>query len=159
SKENSGLFDIKPDDYVIDAIDSLTYKLDLIEHAVSVGAHFFASMGAASKLDPTQFKVADIWKTSGCPLARLVRTGLRKRGFTGHFLAVYSTENLPRKEGTEVSCGTSKCLCSSVHNPDAKEWCSSKKVINGSAVHVTATAGMILCALVVQDAVERGKSL
>lgn len=157
SKENRALFDITPDDYVIDAIDSLTYKLDLIEHAISVGARFFASMGAAAKLDPTQFKVADIWNTSGCPLARLVRTGLRKRGFTGHFPAVFSSENRPPKEGAEVSCGSKKCLCPAARDPDAKEWCSSKKIINGSAVHVTATVGMILCGLVVQDAVARSE--
>ena len=160
SRENSSLFDIASGDYVIDAIDSLTYKLDLIEHAFSAGARLFSAMGAAAKLDPTRFKVADIWETQGCPLAKLVRQGLRKRGFTGHFLAVYSTENLPPKPGASVSCGSLQCLCPGAaggtgENPDAKEWCSSKKVINGSAVHVTATVGMILAGLVVQDMYSR----
>lgn len=160
---NRDRFDIGAGDYVIDAIDSLTFKLDLIEHATSAGATLFCAMGAANKLDPTRLKVADIWETQGCPLARLVRQGLRKRGFDGHFPVVYSTENLPRREGTAVSCGSLACLCpattatssSEGEAVTAKEWCSSKKTINGSAVHVTAAAGMILAGLVVQDAFAR----
>jgi tRNA A37 threonylcarbamoyladenosine dehydratase len=150
-------FDIAPGDYVIDAIDSLTFKLDLIEHATQAGATLFCAMGAANKLDPTRLKVADIWDTQGCPLAKLVRQGLRKRGFSGHFPAVYSTENLPPQKSVTVSCGSHACLCpaASADGSNAKEWCSSKKVINGSAVHVTAAAGMILAGLVVQDAFAR----
>lgn len=168
SRENAALFDIRAGDYVIDAIDSMTFKLDLIEHATSAGATLFSAMGAAAKLDPTRFKVADIWDTQGCPLAKIVRKGLRARGFAGHFKAVYSTENLLPKAGIEVSCGTHRCLCpgNADSSPGAdrsglngdgvsKEWCSSKKVINGSAVHVTATVGMILAGLVVRDACER----
>jgi tRNA threonylcarbamoyladenosine dehydratase len=166
SRENAGRYDIREGDYVIDAIDSMTFKLDLIEHASSAGATLFSAMGAAAKLDPTRFKVADIWDTQGCPLAKIVRKGLRARGFTGHFKAVYSTENLPPKAGIGVSCGTHRCLCQgnadssgggdrSGFGGDSKEWCSSKKIINGSAVHVTATAGVILAGLVVQDACER----
>lgn len=159
--DNKGLFDIRSGDYVIDAIDSLTFKLDLIEHATSAGAYLFSSMGAAAKLDPTRFKVADIWETQGCPLAKLVRLGLRKRGFQGHFPAVFSPENLPPRTGMEVSCGSGNCLCPSAKGTDGEEypeWCSSKKVINGSAVHVTATVGMILSGLVVQSAVNEVES-
>lgn len=133
SRENAGLFDIGEGDYVIDAIDTLEAKLDLMEHATVAGARLFSSMGAALKLDPTRFRVADIWNTQGCPLAKLVRKGLRARGFTGHFPAVFSNENLPPKTGlapVDVN----------------------RKTINGSAVHVTATVGMILAGLVVQDA-------
>jgi tRNA A37 threonylcarbamoyladenosine dehydratase len=157
SAANRGRFDIGSGDYVIDAIDSLTFKLDLIEHATSAGARLFSAMGAACKLDPTRLKVADVWDTEGCPLAKLVRGGLRKRGFTGHFRVVYSAERLPPQPGVAVSCGSHACLCPGANRSggDSKEWCSSKKIINGSAVHVTATAGMILAGLVVQDAFER----
>lgn len=157
SAENSARFDIARDDYVIDAIDSLTFKLDLIEHSIATGSRLFSSMGAAAKLDPTQFRVADIWATQGCPLAKLVRSGLRKRRFTGHFSAVYSPENRAPRADSVVSCGSSRCMCPSVskEGSSSKEWCSSKKVINGSAVHVTATAGMILAGLVVQDMLKR----
>jgi tRNA threonylcarbamoyladenosine dehydratase len=146
SRENAARFDIHAGDYVIDAIDSVTFKLDLIEHATAAGATLFSAMGAAAKLDPTALKVADIWDTQGCPLAKLVRKGLRARGFSGHFKAVYSQENLLPKADIAVS------------GDESKEGCSSKKVINGSAVHVTATAGMILAGLVVQDACARAKN-
>lgn len=153
--ETKDKFEIEKADYIIDAIDSLTYKLDLIEHAFALGLPVFSSMGAAGKLDPTRFRVADIWKTQGCPLAKLVRSGLRKRSFTGNFLAVFSTEHLVSKGNSPASCGTGQCLCPAKTAGDgqaaSREWCSSKKVINGSAVHVTATAGMILAGLVVQD--------
>ncbi|MDR1899348.1 MAG: tRNA threonylcarbamoyladenosine dehydratase [Treponema sp.] len=154
SRENAGGFNIGGADYVIDAIDSLTHKLDLIETACHAGVTIFSSMGMAQKLDPTRIKTADIWNTSGCPLARLVRQGLRKRGFTGHFTAVYSGEQLPLRRELAVSCGSSCCLCPARNKDDSEapvEWCASKKVINGSAVTVTASAGMILASLVIRD--------
>jgi tRNA A37 threonylcarbamoyladenosine dehydratase len=138
SQESSALFDIQAGDFVIDAIDTLTSKLDLIEHATASGATLYSSMGAAAKLDPTRLRVADIWDTQGCPLAKLVRSGLRKRGFTGHFNAVYSTEQCLSPEGDFPR--------ESVIGPGGV-----RKLVNGSAVHVTATAGMILAGLVVQD--------
>jgi tRNA A37 threonylcarbamoyladenosine dehydratase len=157
SKENAELFAIESADYVIDAIDSLTYKLDLIEACFQKNVKIFSSMGMAQKLDPVQLKTADIWDTHGCPLARLVRYGLRKRGFDGHFTVVFSGERIPRHPETPVACGTARCLCPARKHAagpgsrDTPEWCASKKVINGSGVMVTASAGMILAALVVQD--------
>ena len=150
-RETAGLFGLGEADYVIDAIDSLTCKLDLIELCCQGGTTLFSSMGMARKLDPTRLKTADIWKTSGCPLARLVRQGLRKRGFPGNFTVVYSDERLPQDEGGENLCGTARCLCPGGGSPGSREWCSSKKVINGSAVTVTAAAGMILASLVLRD--------
>jgi tRNA A37 threonylcarbamoyladenosine dehydratase len=160
SRESAGDFGIEKADYVIDAIDSLTNKLDLIEYGNRIGVTLFSSMGMAQKLDPSRLRVADIWETGGCPLARLVRTGLRKRGFTASFTVVYSAERLPLSAGVEASCGSARCLCPSkpgglscVAGAAGRpvEWCSSKKVINGSAVTVTATAGMILASLVLRD--------
>ncbi|MDR0720529.1 MAG: ThiF family adenylyltransferase, partial [Treponema sp.] len=158
SGETAPGFGIEGADYVIDAIDSLTHKLDLIELCTEGGATLFSSMGMAQKLDPTRLKTADIWETTGCPLARLVRQGLRKRGFGGHFTVVYSAERLPLREEIPVACGSSRCLCPKRDNcdPDAPvEWCSSKKVINGSAVTVTAAAGMILASLVIRHIYEK----
>ncbi|MDR2479809.1 MAG: tRNA threonylcarbamoyladenosine dehydratase [Treponema sp.] len=149
SRESAAAFGIETADYVIDAIDSLTYKLDLIEIVHAAGVTLFSSMGMAQKMDPTQLKTADIWKTEGCPLARLVRQGLRKRGFSGGFTVVYSGEHLERREGITVACGSKQCLCGS--QSGGIEWCSSKKVINGSAVTVTASAGMILASLVLRS--------
>ena len=121
-------FDISGTDYIIDAIDSLESKLDLIESAVHLNITLYSSMGMAWRLDPTRIKTASIWKTSGCPLARRVREGLRKRDFKGDFTAVYSDEIIPRER--EIHQG---------------------KMINGSAVPVTAAAGMILASLIIRD--------
>lgn len=79
-------------DVVVDAIDSLAHKIDLLATASEAGCHVFCSLGAAGKLDPTQVRTASIWETSGCPLGKLVRNGLRKRDFKGDFQAVYSLE-------------------------------------------------------------------
>jgi tRNA A37 threonylcarbamoyladenosine dehydratase len=148
------MFGIDKAAYVIDAIDSLTYKLDLIETAAASGTTLFSCMGMARKLDPARIRSAGIWETEGCPLARLVRQGLRKRGYTGNFIAVYSPEQLPVRADIPVSCGSGKCLCPAGNRaaPDAPvEWCGSKKIINGSAVTVTASAGMVLASLVLRD--------
>ncbi|MDR0409891.1 MAG: tRNA threonylcarbamoyladenosine dehydratase [Spirochaetaceae bacterium] len=156
SRETASSFCVEDYDFVIDAIDSLEPKLDLIELCGNLQKPLFSSMGMAQKLDPTRLLAADIWKTEGCPLARLVRSGLRKRGFNGHFTAVYSTERLPLRTEISTSCGCGECLCPSragIRTEDggeAKEWCASKKLINGSAVMVTAAAGMILASLVVR---------
>jgi len=143
SRENAELFDIPAADYVIDAIDSLTHKLDLIETALSAGVRLYSSMGMAQKLDPTLIKTVDIWKTSACPLARLVRQGLRKRGFSGNFTVVYSPERLPLR-ATVPHEGI-----------DPGMWDRGKQIINGSAVTVTATAGMVLASLVIRDVCAR----
>jgi tRNA A37 threonylcarbamoyladenosine dehydratase len=147
SRESAGEFGIEGADYVIDAIDSLTHKLDLIEISRAANVPVFSSMGMAQKMDPTRIQTASIWKTKGCPLARLVRQGLRKRGFTGDFTAVYSDERLERREETALACGSKLCFCSG----GGVEWCGGKKIINGSAVTVTAAAGMVLASLVLRD--------
>jgi tRNA A37 threonylcarbamoyladenosine dehydratase len=181
-KESAPDFALETSDYVIDAIDSLRCKLDLIElctqiYAARGRAKLFASMGTACKLDPTRLKVGDIWESKGCPLARYVRQGLRKRGYGEkagpglkpcHFQVVYSEEQLSQDKDIPVSCGTGACLCHirigaggklEANSEDkhasgqATEWCSKKAVINGSAMPVTATAGMILASMVIRDRV------
>ena len=158
SRATADSFTMEKADYIIDAIDSLTHKLDLIEAVTRRGIRLYASMGMAQKLDPTQLKIADIWETQGCPLARLVRSGLRKRGFQGHVTVVYSAERIPLSRGIPVSRGSAQCLCpkGAASREDeagdlSVEWCSSRKVINGSAVPVMAAAGMILASLVIRD--------
>jgi tRNA A37 threonylcarbamoyladenosine dehydratase len=156
SRDTADDFSIENYDFVIDAIDSLGPKLDLIELSVRPDKKLFSSMGMAQKLNPALLKTAGIWETHGCPLARLVRSGLRKRGFTGDFTTVYSEERLPLHPEVSTGCGGAVCLCPSRNTSagsiyNGKEWCSSKKVINGSAVMVTAAAGMILASLVIRD--------
>ena len=89
--ETAGEFDFASYDYVIDAIDTVTGKLSLIECAKKAGVPVISSMGAGNKLDPTAFRVADIYETSVCPLARTMRQECKKRGID-HLKVVYSTE-------------------------------------------------------------------
>jgi tRNA A37 threonylcarbamoyladenosine dehydratase/predicted adenine nucleotide alpha hydrolase (AANH) superfamily ATPase len=130
-RENAALFDIGSADYVIDAIDSLNHKLDLIETVRGADVTLFSSMGMALKMDPSLIRIASFWKTTDCPLARLVRQGLRKRGFSSDFTVVYSPEKPLRAEETAPTRGV--------------------KPVNGSVVTVTAAAGLFLASLVLRD--------
>jgi len=143
SKDNAALINFSEADYVIDAIDTIESKLDLIETAAAAGKRFFSSMGMAWKFDPTQIRTADIWETSACPLAKLVRQGLKKRGFSGHFIVVYSLEKPSRGDRGSLSRNEE-----SAKNDTNK---SRKKAVLGSAMPVTATAGMVLASLVIRD--------
>ena len=98
SPENAESFDLSSFDYIIDAIDSLPSKIELIVRAKAAGVRIISAMGAGNKLDPTRFEVSDISKTTVCPLARAVRIGLRKRG-VDHLKVVYSKENPVRVFG------------------------------------------------------------
>jgi len=154
-------FELESFDYVLDCIDSISCKVDLIRQATAAGTRLYSSMGAASKLDPTRIQVADIWETQGCPLARLMRRHLRATGFDANVTTVYSPEVLPPVESTSVACGTHSCHCPSYVPDDGgehKDWCATKNVINGSAVHITATFGLFLAGLVVQNAVARAET-
>ena len=143
SRESAGEFGIGAADFVVDAIDNLADKLDLIEAACASGARLFSSMGMARKMDPTRVKTASVWETRGCPLARLVRQGLRKRGFRGDFTVVYGEEcldNVPINFYSDA--GAPPDVDSAVGQA------RRGKPPNGSVVTVTATAGMILASLV-----------
>ena len=89
--ENAEAVDLTVYDYVVDAVDTVTAKLELISRAASLSVPIISSMGAANKLDPTALEVADIYDTSVCPLARIMRTELRKRGVEA-LKVVYSKE-------------------------------------------------------------------
>jgi len=139
SRETAAEFGIEKADYAIDAIDTFPHKLDLIEFFFNAGVTFFSSMGMALKIDPTRIKTGSIWESRGCALARLVRQGLRKRGFNGNFTVVYSDE-------PPINAGQNP----SGQNIDKGDL-AGKKRINGSCVTVTAPAGMALASLVLRD--------
>jgi tRNA A37 threonylcarbamoyladenosine dehydratase len=154
-------FNLTVYDYVIDAIDSLSSKVELIIRATEAGAVLYSALGASCRLDPTRIKIDSIWKSDRCRLGRFVRKRLRRRGFNGDFLCVYSDETIPRFEGT-IACGTGNGVCpkkqiddDDMDDRDAHEWCGAKKQINGSAVHITGTCGFFLAGLVVQDVIAR----
>ena len=131
--ENADHFNIKEADYIIDAIDSFNHKLDLIETAIKENVILFSSMGMALKKDPLLIKAASIWKTDVCPLARRVRSGLKKRGFTGDFTAVYSSEH-PAENASVTDAALNK-------------------TVNGSIITVTGTAGFLLASLVINHVI------
>ena len=153
-------FNLESYDYIIDAIDSLSHKVDLIASAMEIGVTLFSAMGAACKLDATTIKVDSIWKTRGCKLAKFVRKRLRNYGVTGDCLCVYSQEFLPPKFESETACGSETCFCPKQFDEDGNEipadvWCSQKAQINGSMVHMTGAFGFNLAGLVVQDVVSK----
>ena len=131
--ETRDQFDFSRYDYVIDAIDTVTGKLALIEAARAAGTPVISSMGAGNKLDPTAFRVADIHETSVCPLARIMRSECRKRGID-HLKVVYSTE--PPIHHTE--------------KPD-EEGNAGRRDIPGSTAFVPSVAGMIIAGEVIRD--------
>jgi len=146
--ENADEFDLTPYDYVVDAIDTVSAKLKLVEKAYNAGVKLISCMGAGNKLDPTRFEVADIYKTSVCPLARVMRTELRKRNIPS-LKVVYSRESVREPiENEEASC-KQHCVCA----PEAKRTCTIRRQIPGSISFVPAVAGLILAGEVIKDIV------
>ncbi|MBR1877450.1 MAG: tRNA threonylcarbamoyladenosine dehydratase [Paludibacteraceae bacterium] len=161
SAETAESFHIESYDYVIDAIDSLQNKADLILQATSMKVKFFSSMGAALKMDPTRIHVAEFWKVTGCPLAAALRNKFKRNKLfpKRKFKCVYSDELL-KNQGVNRSCGTERCLCPKAQNGPGKaelvthEWCSSKAQINGTMAHITAIFGFTLAGLVIKDIID-----
>ena len=139
-------FDFSQYDYVVDAIDTVKGKLELVMQAQATGTPIISCMGAGNKLDPSRFRVADIYKTQGCPLARVMRTALRKRGVK-KLKVVYSDEIPTRPiEDMSISC-RSHCICP----PGAKHTCTERRDIPGSTAFVPSVAGLIIAGEVVKD--------
>lgn len=132
-------------DYVVDAIDTVSAKLALAEYCYKNGIRIMSSMGTGNKLDPTQFKVTDVFKTKVCPLAKVMRYELRKRGVEK--LKVVYSEEVPRKPKADevVTCKTG-CVCTG-----GTKKCASKRQIPGSISFVPPVAGMIIAGEVVRD--------
>ncbi|MBR5959650.1 MAG: tRNA threonylcarbamoyladenosine dehydratase [Clostridia bacterium] len=143
--ETQDQFDFTQYDYVVDAIDTVKGKLALVEQAQAAGTPIICAMGAGNKLDPTAFRVADIYKTSICPLARVMRTECRKRRIK-HLKVVYSTEKPVRPlEDPSISC-RQHCICP----PDTRK-CTVRRDIPGSTAFVPSAAGLIIAGEVVKD--------
>jgi len=144
NQETRESFDLAGYDYVIDAIDSLSHKVDLIASAMEAGVTLFSAMGAASKIDATSIQVDSLWKSKGCRLARFVRKRLRHRGVTGDCLCVYSPERFSLFGDAPDP-----------EEPEPDDGSETKAQINGSMVHITGAFGFHLAGLVVQDVVAR----
>lgn len=162
SAETAETFNLDDYDYIVDCIDSLKDKVQLLLLSTRMRGKTFSSMGAALKVDPTRIRVAEFWKVQGCPLARMIRKRMKgmKRFPSKNIKCVYSDEVLENK-GRNEACGTDRCMCpKAVKGPGSPElvnheWCSSKAQINGTVMHIPAMFGLTLGGLIIQDILNR----
>lgn len=131
--ETAEMFDFSQYDYIVDAIDTVTGKIALVENAAKAGTPIISSMGAGNKLDPTAFEVADVFKTSVCPLAKVMRRELKQRGIK-HLKVVYSKEQPITPEN-------------GVQEPNE----SHRRSIPGSTAFVPSVVGLIIAGEVIKD--------
>ncbi|MCR4647938.1 MAG: tRNA threonylcarbamoyladenosine dehydratase [Lachnospiraceae bacterium] len=144
--ENAADFPFDKYDYVVDAIDTVTAKIELVMQCQKLKIPIMSSMGAGNKLDPTQFRVADIYKTKMDPLARVMRYELKRRGVK-KLKVVYSEENpIQPVEDMAISCRTN-CICP----PGTARHCTDRRDIPGSTAFVPSVAGLIIAGEVIKD--------
>ena len=144
--ENADEFPYEDYDYMVDAVDTVTAKISLVMKAQEKHIPIISSMGAGNKLDGSQFKVADIYKTKMCPLAKVMRRELKARGVK-KLKVVYSEEKPVRPlEDMSISC-RQHCVCP----PETDRKCTERRDIPGSIAFVPSVAGLILAGEVVKD--------
>lgn len=144
--ENADEFDFDNYDYIVDAVDTVTAKIELVMKAKEKNVPIICSMGAGNKLDASMFKVSDIYKTKVCPLAKVMRRELKKRGVR-KLKVVYSEEQPIRPiEDMSISCRT-HCICP----PGAKHKCTERRDIPGSVAFVPSVVGLIIAGEIVKD--------
>lgn len=149
SPSTADQYDLSKYHYVVDAIDTVSCKLALIENARNAGVPIISAMGAGNKLDPTRFEIADIFQTSVCPLAKVMRKELRARGIDS-LKVVYSKEEPIRPlEEDEISC-KNHCVCP----PDTKRKCTIRRQVPGSVSFVPSVMGLIIASAVVKDLIK-----
>ncbi|MEA4847723.1 MAG: tRNA threonylcarbamoyladenosine dehydratase [Clostridiaceae bacterium] len=132
-------------DYVVDAIDMVTSKISLIMKCIEMNIPVISCMGAGNKLDPTKLMIADIYETSVCPLAKVMRYELRKRGVK-ELKVVYSKEEPIVPKAGIATCKTN-CICSNKEIAN----CAKRRQIPGSISFVPSAAGLIIASAVVRD--------
>ncbi len=144
--ETAEQFDFQKFDYVIDAIDTVTGKIELVMQAQKSGVPIISCMGAGNKLDPTAFEVADIYETEICPLARVMRRELKKRNVQS-LKVVYSKEPaIAPIDDMEISC-RAHCICP----PGTVRKCTARRQVPGSNAFVPSVAGLIIAGEVLKD--------
>lgn len=147
--ETAEKFDFSLYDYVVDAIDTVTGKIELAVNAAKAEVPIICSMGAGNKLDPSRFEVADIYSTSVCPLARVMRYELKKRGIK-KLKVVYSKEKpLTPIDDMAISC-KKNCVCP----PGTARKCTERRQVPGSTAFVPSAAGLIIAGEVVKDLIK-----
>ena len=133
-------------DYVIDSIDTVTAKIELVLNCEKMGIPIISSMGTGNKLDPSQFEITDIYKTSICPLAKVMRKELKKRGIK-KLKVLYSKEEPIKPEETQNNSCKNNCICP----PGTKRKCSIRNQVPGSISFVPPVAGLMISGEVIRD--------
>ena len=136
--------------YIVDAIDTVTAKIALIQEADTLNIPIISSMGTGNKLDPTKFEVEDIYKTSVCPLAKVMRKELRNRGIK-KLKVVYSKEEPIKPE----QYGESSCKINCICPPGTKRKCTIRNQVPGSISFVPSVAGLMIAGEVVREIIEK----
>lgn len=144
--ENADEFPFEEYDYIVDAVDTVTAKIELVMKAQEKNVPIISSMGAGNKLDGSMFRVADIYQTKVCPLAKVMRRELKKRGVEK--LKIVYSEEMPTRpiEDMAISCRTN-CICP----PGAEHKCTERRDIPGSVAFVPSVAGLIIAGEVIRD--------
>lgn len=144
--ETADQFDFTQYDYVVDAIDTVTGKIGLVLQAQESHVPIISSMGAGNKMNPADFEVTDIYKTSVCPLAKVMRRELKKRGVQ-HLKVVYSKEKpMTPIDDMAISCRTN-CICP----PGTVRKCTQRRQVPGSNAFVPSVVGLIIAGEVIKD--------
>jgi tRNA A37 threonylcarbamoyladenosine dehydratase len=146
TEENIGEIISDDVDYVVDAIDTVSSKIALVVYCKSKNINIICSMGTGNKMDPTAFKIADISKTKICPLARVIRCELRKKGISG-LKVLYSEEEPMKPKADEVITCKEGCVCP----VGSSKKCAIKRQIPASNSFVPPVAGMIIGGEVIKD--------
>ncbi len=154
--ENSRQFPFEQYDYVVDAVDTVTAKIELVLRAQEAKVPIISCMGTGNKLDPTKFQVADIYKTKVCPLAKVMRHELKKRGVKD-LKVVYSEEQPIYGSVNCENIGQEEAFCKDDRKDKQKETVI-KRNIPGSIAFVPPAAGLILAGEVVKDLIAKDKS-
>ncbi len=139
-------------DYIVDAVDTVTAKLDLIVNAKAMGIPIISCMGTGNKMDPTKFQIADIYETTVCPLAKVIRKELRNRGIPA-LKVVYSKEEPIKPLETEESSCSTNCGCPK----GTTRTCSVRHQIPGSISFMPSVAGLIIASEVMKDLLQVGQ--
>ena len=144
--ENARDFDFSSYDYVVDAVDTVTAKLEIVMRAKESNIPVISCMGVGNKLNPTQLEIADIYKTSVCPLAKVMRRELRKRGVDKLKVLYSKEEPITPLDDSEDTC-REHCVCP----PGTTRKCTQRRAVPGSISFVPSAAGLIIASEVVKD--------
>lgn len=139
--------------YVVDCVDTVTAKIEIIMQAKKENIPVISAMGTGNKLDPSKFQITDIYKTNICPLAKVMRKELRKRNIDS-LKVIYSEEEPIKPDDTSSSSCKTNCICP----PGTKRKCTIRNQVPGSISFVPSVAGLMIAGEIVKDIIEKSEN-